>query len=124
MARFRRVLGPLAGFWLFCQIATLTILPVTVVLRSASGLECTCPQGAQSACPMHHQKTPAGAKECLLRNAADGAASALTSVLSPLGFLPSTTTSIRPIAADSALVGEFTMVRDTILMPDAPPPRF
>jgi hypothetical protein len=124
MRQLRRVLGPLAGSWLFCQIATLTVPPVTLGLRSASELECTCPQGADSACPMHHQKTPAGARQCLLRSAADGAPSVLTSLLGPLGYLPSVTTPIRPVVGDSALVGEFTMVCDTVLTPDAPPPRF
>jgi hypothetical protein len=123
MRRLRRVLGPLAGSWLFCQIATLTVLPVALAWRSASDLKCTCPKGAESACPMHHQKTPAGAKQCLLRNAADGAASVLTSLLSPLGYLPSVTTPIRPAVGDSAFVAELAMVRDSLLTPDAPPPR-
>ncbi len=69
MARSRRVLGPLAGSWLLCQIATLTVVPVTLARSSAGELACTCSHGADGMCPMHHQKTPAGSKQCALRNA-------------------------------------------------------
>src|ERR1700730_12997724 len=96
MARFRRLLGPLAGSWLLCQIATLTVAPAALAWRSTSELECTCPQGAEGACPMHHQKTSLGPKPCLLRSASDSAGSALVSLLSPLGLLPSATRLIAP----------------------------
>ena len=123
MARFRRLLGPLAGSWLLCQIATLTVAPVALAWHTTTELECTCPQGAEGVCPMHHQKTSVGAKQCVLRNAADGTGSALVSLLNPLGLLPSATRLIAPALADSASISVFSTVRDLLLPPDAPPPR-
>ena len=123
MARFRRVLGPLAGSWLLCQIATLTVAPVALAWGSASELACTCSHGADGMCPMHHRKTPEGSKQCQLRNAADAAGSALVPLLGPVALLPSATRLIAPALTDSAFIGGFRTVRDIILPPDAPPPR-
>jgi hypothetical protein len=123
MARFRRVLGPLAGSWLLCQIAILTIVPVALAFGSAMELACTCSLSADGMCPMHHQQTPAGSKQCRMQNGADAAGSSLVSLSSPFGLLPSTTALSAPILATSAVVGRFRTVRDVILPPDAPPPR-
>jgi hypothetical protein len=123
MARFRRVLGPLAGSWLLCQIAILTIVPVALAFGSTTELACTCSHGADGMCPMHHQQPPAGSKQCRMQNGADDAGSSLVSLSSPFGLLPSTTELSAPILATSAFVGRFRTVRDVILPPDAPPPR-
>jgi hypothetical protein len=122
MARFRRLLGPLAGAWLLCQIATLTVAPA-LAWGSASELACTCAHGANGLCPMHHRKTPEGSTQCQLRNAADATGSALVPLLSPVALIPSGTKLTAPVLADAALIGGFRTVRDIILPPDAPPPR-
>jgi hypothetical protein len=130
MARLRRAIGPLAGMWMLCQIAALTVVPVTLGLYQ---VECTCALGADAACPMHHhpmrdQETPS-AQRCHMRNAATGAASTptslsnLLSLLSPLGFFSSAMPLLPAAVGNSALVGEPTAVRDSLLTPDLPPPR-
>src|SRR5258708_39241361 len=124
MARFRRVLGPLVGSWLLCQIATLTIVPVTLAWSSAGELACTCSHGgADGMCPMHHQKTPVGSTQCALRNADGATGSALLPLLSPVALLPPATLLTDPVLADAVLISGFRTVRDLILPPDAPPPR-
>src|SRR5437667_12534783 len=104
MARFRRMLGTLAVSWLLCQIATLTIVPVASTFGSATDVVCTCPHDADGTCPMHHQKTPAGSKQCRWQNAAGGAGSALVSLSSLFGVLPSTTELTAPVLANSAFI--------------------
>ncbi len=123
MTRVRRVLGPLAGSWLLCQMLMLTFTPVSLGLRSAGELACTCSHGADGMCPMHHHKTPERSKQCRLRNAADATGSVLVPFLSPVALLPSATNLTAPVLADSTSIGGFRTVRDIILPPDAPPPR-
>jgi hypothetical protein len=110
---------------MLCQIAALTFVPLTLGLYQ---VDCTCALVADATCPMHHQVAPS-AQRCHMQAAATGATSAptplanLLNLLSPLGFLTSPTPFLPAAVGNSALGGEPTALRDSLLTPDAPPPR-
>ena len=124
MTRLRPVLGPIALGWLVCQLTTLTLVPVAVMISATSisaEQKCQCPAGAHtSQCPMH--KTPAGS-QCLLRSADSTGGAALVPFLGLPGFIPTREAVIDPPLSDAlALVEPGAAIR-RLLSPDTPPPR-
>jgi hypothetical protein len=124
MTALRRALGPLTAGWLFCQMATLIVLPAVFWARSADAayVECTCATGAHSTCPMHHKTAP-GSKTCALGNVSDSAAVAVSSLLGPVGLVPSTTRAVMSTATDAFPVAELAKPSLHPVPPDPPPPR-
>ena len=123
MTRLRRVLGPIAAAWLFCQVATLTTAPVVFWVISAEDLlECTCTLGDHAICPMHHKPAP-GSKLCQIRSANDRGTAVLSSLFGAVGVVPVPTQVVAPISDDNVLLVEITTASLRPAPPDPPPPR-
>jgi len=115
----RRSIGPIAAVWLLCQAAVLAAVPA---LLDATLAECVCTHGADAACPMH-QKTAAGARVCVMRNAATDAPARLNLPFSIAGLVPATQPDLLPLVAADAIVFEPSVLRYRSSPPDSPPPR-
>lgn len=123
MMRLRRALGLLAGAWLFCQVATVTTVPLLFWVHSPDALlACTCPEGAESTCPMHHQ-TPPESKHCLMRSINDAGAIALSSLLGPVGLMPARTPATVLVLAGTPAFATNAVATPSPVPPDPPPPR-
>lgn len=124
MTRVRRLLGPLATIWLTCQVATLALaLPAFWAQPAgASELACTCPDGADRTCPMHH-KAPPSSKPCSMRGVDDSWAAALGPMLGAAGLLPTRTSTPVPASVVTALFVASSTASDRPVPPDSPPPR-
>ena len=123
MRRVRRLLGTFVGAWLLGQCVTLAAATVALAARPSGDAACTCGHRAEEACPMHEDKTPAAARRCILRRDTDDSRMVLGSVLSQAGPVPSSTVS-RPDAGSTAgPLAAKPFRRDSILPPEAPPPR-
>jgi hypothetical protein len=119
MSWARRAVGPIAALWLFCQAATLAVVPI---LLDASLAACVCADRADATCPMHH-KTAVGTKVCAMQSAAANAPITLNSLLSVAGLLPTRPQAIVPAATASAALFERSMLTQRPSPPDPPPPR-
>jgi hypothetical protein len=119
MTRLRCALGPVVGAWLVCQMAPLVVAPAAFWV--ADQLACTCPAGADGACPMH--KPAAGSTPCLVRTGDDGGTAVLGSLLGPLGLVPVPTPPVSPVLLGTSSPGELPPVTDRPRIPDPPPPR-
>ena len=119
MTRLRRALGPVVGVWLVCQIAPLTVTPAAFWV--ADQLACTCPRGADAACPMHKQA--ASSTTCLVRGVDDNGAAVLSSLFGPVGLVPVPAPPMAPVVMGPSSPGEPAPVTDRSRPPDAPPPR-
>ena len=123
MKRLRRALGPIAAAWLCCQVATLALAPAALVTDSAhAGMACTCADGVGGACPMHHH-TPVDPKRCVLQSAHEDGAAALTSLMGPMGPLPSSTEPIALASTGTTVVTVLSRPTRRPLPPEPPPPR-
>ena len=125
MARFRRLLAPVAALWLMCQIGTVALVPVALWhAADAHGAECTCGHGLGAMCPMHHQ--PASPPQDCAMQAAEGSGTAavLTGLINVAGLIPETTPGL---AADTAAAGVAVanahLRGERPVPPDPPPPR-
>jgi hypothetical protein len=119
MLRVRPILGPIAAVWLVCQAATLTLVPVLI---DASLAACTCANGADAACPMHHGAA-AGSKMCLVQSIATSATATLNSLVGILGVVPPRppASALPPTASVVSPASSTTTERRS--PPDSPPPR-
>ena len=119
MARLRCALGPVVVAWLVCQIAPLMVAPAALWL--ADQLACTCPHGADGACPMHSQ--PASPTPCLIRGVDDNATAVLSSLFDTVGLVPVPALPRAPVVMRTSAPAEPAPVTDRSLPPDPPPPR-
>src|ERR1700682_2940492 len=120
MTRLRRALGPVAGAWLVSQIAPLLVAPAAFWV--ADQLACTCPLGADGACPMH--KPTASSTPCLVRGVDDDTGTAvLSSLFGPVGLVPVPALPMAPVVMGASSPGEPAPVTDRSRPPDPPPPR-
>src|SRR5262245_1982647 len=97
MAHVRRLLAPLTAIWLFCQIGTVTLVPVALWITAADphGMECTCGHGLGAMCPMHHK--PSGdSAQCAMRSANGAEAAVLAGLVGMIGLVAEPTSSIQP----------------------------
>src|ERR1700676_2316094 len=117
MTRLRCALGPVITAWLVCQIAPLMVAPAAFWV--ADQLACTCPPGADGACPMHKQTT--GSPSCLIRGV-DGTA-VLSSLLGPAGLLPVPAPPMAPVLVGTSSPAGLSPVTVRPRSPDPPPPR-
>ena len=123
MLRLRGAIGPIAGVWLFYQMATIALVPAAVKAGSVGErqAECACPhRSAGGACPMH--KKDASSTPCLLRGPNDSRA-ALGSLFAPVGLLSAPRTPTLPVFIGTMSLVELSSVTDRALPPDPPPPR-
>jgi hypothetical protein len=121
MLQLRRMLGPIAGTWLFCQTAGLMATPFAIsVAFDADLIRCTCADGDHDVCPMHHrQASPA---PCSIR-ATFGDMALLSSILTSVGVLASAPTTITPAPAGTVIRDGLTPSSFRPAAPDPPPPR-
>jgi hypothetical protein len=124
MTRLRRTLRPLAIWWLCCQVAMLTAVPMLFPTASAQETRaCTCAHGEGAACPMHHEPAKPS-RECLLRSIHDEDAAALGSLLGSIGAVPLTRIQIVDQPPSHVMSGgAFTAPHTRPQPPDPPPPR-
>jgi hypothetical protein len=115
----RRIIGPIATVWLFCQAATLAVAPVAL---NASLAECVCAHDADASCPMHH-RTAAGAKVCVMQSANASVPGSLNSLFSVAGLLPVPSRATVPVPTVSAALFERELLIQRSSPPDSPPPR-
>jgi hypothetical protein len=115
----RRAVGPIAALWLFCQGATLAVVPI---LLDASLAACVCSQHADATCPMHH-KTAVGTKVCAMQSANTNVPVALNSLFSVAALLPARPQTTVPVPTTSAALFERSMPTQRPSLPDPPPPR-
>src|ERR1700674_3330794 len=108
MTRLRCALGPVAGAWLVCQIAPLLVAPAAFWV--ADQLACTCPHGADGACPMHKQT--ASSTTCLVRSVDDSGTAVLSSLLGPVGLVPVPTPPMTPVLMGPSSPGDPAPVTD------------
>src|SRR6266436_3162608 len=101
MTRLRRALGPVVGAWLVCQIAPLMVAPAAFWV--ADQLACTCPRGADGACPMH--KPMASSTSCLVRGVDDTGMAVLSSLFDPVGLVPAPTLPMAPVVMGTSSPG-------------------
>ena len=125
MGHLRRVLAPVAAIWFFCQIGTVTVVPVAVWITAPdpSGKECACGHGPGAMCPMHHKPT-GGSARCAMQAANSSGAAVLTTLVGLAGLVAEPTRSIQP-AIPSVLPGaaDVQVVGQRPVPPDPPPPR-
>jgi hypothetical protein len=124
MSCLRRAVAPIAGAWLFCQAATMTVAPVVFSISSTEELlVCTCTHGDHAICPMHHKPAP-GTKICLMRSANDnGGTAILTSLLAGVGPIAEQTTIAAPSSISTRIIIEATRPSGRSAPPDPRPPR-
>jgi hypothetical protein len=124
MTRARRVLGPVAAVWLVCHAATLTLVPALLWFTSSdvAVAECTCAQGAEATCPMHHPTT-ASSKVCVMQSMATNATAALIALFGFVGLMSAPPTATAPVPDASAVLLDCSIATDRPSPPDPPPPR-
>jgi hypothetical protein len=119
MTRLRCALGPVVGVWLACLIAPMIVAPTAFWVGDQ--LACTCPRGADGACPMH--KPAAGSTPCLVRGTDVGETAVLSSLFGLLGLVPVPTEPLDAVLVGASPPGELSPVADRSRPPDPPPPR-
>jgi hypothetical protein len=117
----RGVLAGLARLWLVWQLSATAAVPLALwVFEQRDVLACQCFHGVGTTCPMH--KAAQGRNQCALRNPTPDQASALLSLLGPVGLAPSPSVSyLTPVSFP--LDSEFNGSIDRPVDPDPPPPR-
>ena len=126
MTRLRRALGAISIACLFCQTATPVLVPVLLLTSTAdvSQHECTCPGGgADAACPMHHHKTMAGSKVCLMQGLTTNAATLLHALAGVVGLMSAAQPVIAPVPMAGRVRLDHATGAEQIYPPDSPPPR-
>ena len=121
MFQLRRMLGPIAATWLFCQAAGLMATPFAISVAFEGDLiRCTCADGDHDVCPMHHrQASPA---PCSIR-ATHGDTALLSSLLTSVGVLAPAPATIMAAPAGVVLRDGLTSSSFRPAPPDPPPPR-
>src|SRR6266446_38515 len=119
MTRLRRALGPVVGAWLVCQVAPFMVAPAAFWV--ADQLACTCPRGADGACPMHRQT--ASSATCLVRGLDDNGTAVLSSLFGAVGLVPVPTPPMVLVVMGRPSPGEPAPITDRPRPPDPPPPR-
>src|SRR5262245_66079695 len=124
MAHLRRVLAPVTAIWLFCQVGTVALVPVTqwITAVEAHGTECTCGHGAGAMCPMHHKPT-GGSARCAMQ-AANSEAAVLTLLAGTVGLITQPIRSIQPPPSSESLRNaDVHRAGERPVPPEPPPPR-
>jgi hypothetical protein len=87
--------------------------------------ECTCDHPSGGVCPMHRHSTttPSQSAGCSLRGALDPLDALVTSIIGPIGVLPSFVTSIALRDTSVRLFQSDVTLLDRFAPPDSPPPR-
>jgi hypothetical protein len=119
MKRARRLIGPIAAVWLVSQAATLSLAPV---MLDATPAACTCSNGADATCPMHHGAA-AGFKTCVMQSTTTSATVTLNSLFSVAGLVPASLSAMAPLPMVSPVFLEYSTASPRPLPPDPPPPR-
>ena len=125
MTTLRRRLSWIACGWLLCQLAVITVTPVSLCAGAARALEepgCTCVHTGNAQCPMHHPaKSPSG---CNCRsNAPDPGSMTALSLLGPMAVLTNTPARVTPPAITQLPTYPITKFIGLVAPPDGPPPR-
>ena len=123
MAKFRRLLVPVAVAWLLLHVS---VVAGTAVLLATSGAEtdiiCTCAHGGDHrSCPMHHK--PADSARCRMQGTQSDLATALLSMFGPVTLPVATVEVVALISAPIPKGYAATPPLDWTAPPDAPPPR-
>jgi hypothetical protein len=124
MPRVRRALGLIAATWLFCQAATLALVPTLLGIGAmeASVAECTCTHGANAICPMHH-KPSANAKVCALEGMTTTRLALVNALFGVAGLLPAPAQVTDQGPAQTTARSDRSTATSRRLSPDSPPPR-
>jgi hypothetical protein len=123
MLSVRRVLCPLVAVWLSCQVAAVALTPLAFwASAAADAARCTCPLGAERACPMH-QKPVSGSKVCVMQGASDQATVLLSSLIAVVGLMPKSTPLIDHSLSSRFVTIDYQMTAEYSVPPDPPPPR-
>jgi hypothetical protein len=131
MTSLRRVLSPLVGLWLCCQLGAVALTPLAFWARmSAEAATCICPLGADAACPMHHKpgadtkaETKTGTKICAMQSTTSEATTLLTSLFAGTGLMPESVSLIDRATSGTFAILEPQMTARHPVPPDPPPPR-
>jgi len=125
----RRHIRRVAGSWLVLQLLLNVSIPVGLYASTdheeSAHEECTCEHPAGGICPMHRHSPgkPSPSTECSLRSALDPLDALVSSIIGPIGVLP---TFVASIASPDAEVRPRHVDRtplDRVAPPDSPPPR-
>lgn len=124
MPRARRALGLVAATWLFCQAATLVLVPTLLGIGAmeASIAECTCTHGANATCPMHH-KPSASAKVCALQGMTTSRLALVNALFGVAGLLPAPAQATNQGSARTTARLDRSAATSRQPSPDSPPPR-
>ena len=124
MPRARRALGLVAATWLFCQAATLALVPTLLGIGAmeASVAECTCTHGANAICPMHHKPSASG-KVCALQGMTASKVALVNALFGIAGLLPAPTPATNQEPARPTARLDRSTAASRLLSPDSPPPR-
>jgi hypothetical protein len=123
MPGLRRLLAPLAAFWLCSQIGVLVFVPVALwAAADQRSAACTCGHGPHGLCPMHH--APDRTSRCAMQ-ATDGSHAAIvTGLIALTGFPPDITPATDPVPDSTAVrSADDRFVGERPIPPDPPPPR-
>src|SRR5262245_35438860 len=124
MAHLRRVLAPVTAIWLFCQVGTVALVPVTqwIPAVEAHGPECPCGHAPGSIGPMHHKPTAGAARSAT--PAATTEAAGLTLLAGTVGLITQPIRSIRPpLSSESLRNADVDRAGERPVPPEPPPPR-
>jgi hypothetical protein len=124
MTRLRRGLAPLALVWAVVHVAMPVSITAMVVSSPAAlrELECTCRHGADHGqCPMHHRSTDA--TRCRMQSAQDDPVLAGGLILSAAVMPRHTELVTLPQPSPCSTVPAAHDPIDSLIPPDAPPPR-
>ena len=123
MALIRRRLRSCAATWLVFQVAWIAALVPRDCCAAHRPVETSCHESAGVA--MEHQQpaAPLSSAECRLTGRCDGPMSALVTLLSNFGILPTSTAALPVMDARSAWSAIPQSVIGRSRPPDLPPPR-
>jgi len=126
MSRIRQRLAWVICGWLSCQLAALTLAPVSIFAASShsDSITCTCVHGhdgPDAYCPMHHPtKSKSG---CEYRNTTDPDTATIVSLLGPIAVLATAPFHAAPPPITRFPAYSITRFIGFVAPPDGPPPR-
>jgi hypothetical protein len=126
MRRFRRRLARLVGPWLLLHALMLSAAPTILCVENRaaeSSSSCTCADGDQQQCPMHHPVQKRASESCSCRGTTDPSAEIAATLFGPSAIMPPSLVAFRPARTSDVVTQSATNVLDTSLIPNAPPPR-
>jgi hypothetical protein len=125
MGGIRRRLGSFATGWLALQLAILVSVPTVLctTMEATAASACTCSHEAGQACPMHHPSSSPAPAACSCGSATDPAAAIVASLLGPAAIPARVFDAVPVVVTADVPHSSVPHPPDTIIGPDAPPPR-